>query len=558
MKKAILFTVLVFLGLQVLAQSGKYWIQFSNKDNSPYSVSSPLAFLSQRAIDRRTSQGIPVTVQDLPVNPAYLAAVSATGATLLNPSKWLNGTTVLVSGPAILNQILGLPFVSEAVYVAPSSKGNGSISPKWEQFEKMNPFAQHPPVPGSVKHAAVFDYGSSYNQIHMLNGDLLHELGFRGQGMLIAVLDAGFFEVDINNAFDTLWDHNQILGTHDFVDGGNVFDDNSHGTYVLSIMGGNIPGQLIGTAPKAHYWLLRSEDTNGEYLIEEYNWVSAAEFADSVGADIINSSLGYTVFDDPAMDHSYEDLDGLTAPGSRGAAIAAAKGILVCNSAGNSGGSAWEHIGVPADADSIVSVGAVNDQGNYASFSSTGPTPDGRIKPDLSTQGEGTWVAGSWGVFPGNGTSFSSPVLAGMAACLWQANTALTNFQVIQAMKQSASQFNNPDNFLGWGIPDFQMALMILSEQNYPNLDEGNSPKIFPNPFSDVLRIGFTLNDSQQVSIEVFDITGSKVYDSGRIQLNPGQEMYSLGEAATWAHGSYILRVTTSDKVYTQKLTRIK
>jgi len=395
MKKGLLLIVCFLLTFNLYSQSGKYWIQFTNKNNSPFSIGNPSAFLSQRAIDRRLAQSIPVITQDLPVNPAYLNAVSATGATLLHPSKWLNGTTAIVSGPAILNQILSLPFVSEVVYVAPISKGQSGSSPKWDQFIAMNPLAGNPPVPVHVKNTSVFDYGSSYNQIHMLNGDLLHEMGFRGQGMMIAVLDAGFFEVDINQAFDSLWDHNQILGTHDFVDGGNVFDDNTHGEYVLSIMGGNIPGQLIGTAPKANYWLLRSEDVNSEYLIEEYNWVSAAEFADSVGADIINSSLGYTVFDDVSMNHSYEDLDGLTAPGSRGAAIAAAKGILVCNSAGNSGGSQWEHIGVPADADSIVSVGAVNFQGNYASFSSTGPTPDGRIKPDLSTQGEGTYVAGS-------------------------------------------------------------------------------------------------------------------------------------------------------------------
>jgi len=204
-----------------------------------------------------------------------------------------------------------------------------------------------------------------------------------------------------------------------------------------------------------------------------------------------------------------------------------------------------------------VSVGAVNDQGNYASFSSTGPTPDGRIKPDLSTQGEGTWVAGSWGVFPGNGTSFSSPVLAGMSACLWQANPALTNFQVIQAMKQSASQYTNPDNYLGWGIPNFQLALLILSESNYPNLDDGAEPNIFPNPFNDQFLIGFSLNDSQQVTVEIYDISGKKVYDSGQVQSLPGQKMLEITGAATWMGGTYIVRVVTDEKVFTRKLTKI-
>ncbi len=202
-------------------------------------------------------------------------------------------------------------------------------------------------------------------------------------------------------------------------------------------------------------------------------------------------------------------------------------------------------------------MGAVNFQGNYASFSSTGPTPDGRIKPDLSTQGEGTYVAGSWGVFSGNGTSFSSPVLAGMSACLWQANTALTNFQVIQAMKQSASQYSNPDNYLGWGIPNFQLALLILSESNYPNLDEGAEPNIFPNPFTDQFLIGFSLNDSQQVSVEIYDISGKMVYESGLVQSVPGQGMLEVPGTDAWMGGTYILRVITDTKVYTRKLTKI-
>lgn len=550
--------LIILLNLNVYSQSGKYWIQFTNKNNSPYSVANPSAFLSPRSIERRASQGIPIVIQDLPVNPAYIQAVSNTGATILNPSKWLNGVTAVISSSAILAQINALSFVSEVIYVAPVSKGIQGIDPKWKLFVEMNPFCQNPASFQNIKSTTVYDYGMSYNQIHMMNGDLLHEMGYRGQGMLIAVLDAGFYEVDINGAFDSLWANGQIKGTRDFVEaGGNVFDDNTHGEYVLSLMGGNIPGELIGTAPKADYWLLRSEDVNSEYLIEEYNWVSAAEFADSVGADIINSSLGYTVFDDIIMNHSYEDLDGMTAPSSRGAAIAAAKGILVCNSAGNSGGSSWEHIGVPADADSIVSVGAVNDMGNYASFSSTGPTPDGRIKPDLSAQGEQTFVAGSWGVFPGNGTSFSSPVLAGMSACLWQVDTTLTNFQVIHAMKQSASQYNNPDNFLGYGIPNFQMAFLILSGNTFPNIDEGNIPWAFPNPFNDHFTIGFSINDSQFVKIEIYDISGKLVYDSDNMKALPGVKLLNISGTDKWMGGSYIMRVITESKVYTKKLLKI-
>ncbi len=262
---------------------------------------------------------------------------------------------------------------------------------------------------------------------------------------------------------------------------------------VLSTMAGNVPGLLVGTAPGASYWLLRSEDAGSEYVVEEDNWIAAAEYADSVGADVINSSLGYTDYDDNNQSYTYADMDGNTARVTRGADIAASKGILVVNSAGNSGNNFWRYIGAPADADSIITVGAVNSLGIIASFSSLGPTSDGRVKPTVCGQGEGTYVVSSAdGVYPGNGTSFSSPVMAGAVTCLWQANPSFNNMELIDAIKRSASRYSSPDSLYGYGIPNMAVAHMVLSGQELPTSDNENFMMANPNPFTeeiDVIRI---------------------------------------------------------------------
>ncbi len=312
-----------------------------------------------------------------------------------------------------------------------------------------------------------YDYGQAFNQINMLNGIPLHDLGYDGAGMTIAVLDAGFLNANVLSAFDSLWLNNQIIGYKDFVSplAPDIFGSHTHGTSVLSTMGANLPAEMVGTAPKADYWLLRSEDDATEYLIEELNWASAAEYADSVGVDVINSSLVYNTFDDPAQDHTYAYMDGNTTPITIAADLAASKGILVVNSAGNSGSSSWHYIGAPADGDSVFSIGAVNSSGVYASFSSTGPTYDGRIKPNVVAQGQGSTIisAYSGNVISGNGTSFSSPITAGMVASLWQAHPDKKNTEIMEAIQQSATQALNPDSLLGFGIPDYFAAHTLLS-----------------------------------------------------------------------------------------------
>lgn len=477
MKKIILVALILSFILASLASAqsaGFYRVSFSDKNNSPFSISSPQDFLSARAIARRTQQGIAITAADLPVNPAYLTAVSNTGATIINTSKWFNSAVVSISMPAQYTQINALSFVDTLEYLAPQAiKSAGT-----DKFE-MEMIPRAIPIPESGENITAIDYGYGMNQATMINVDYLHDLGYQGQGMHIAVIDAGFNGVDISPIFDSVWNSGRLLGYRDFaVPGGNVFSAHSHGTMVFSIMVGNIPGQLVGTAPLASYWLLRSEIGSSEYLVEEDHWVAAAEFADSAGVDIINSSLGYTEFYDMSQNHTYEDMDGNTTRITRGADFAASRGILVVNSAGNSGGSAWNYIGAPADGDSVFSIGAVDAFGNYASFSSQGPTWDGRIKPDVSAQGQGTAYGDPWGsVSIGNGTSFSSPVMAGAAACLWQAFPAFTNVQMMDAIRQSAHLYANPDSLLGYGIPDFAAAATILG--GIQSFSRGDHPEMW-------------------------------------------------------------------------------
>lgn len=533
----------------------KYFVKFTDKNDSPYSIDNPSEYLSQRAIDRRANQGISIDIKDLPVNPSYVQGVSEEGATILNRTKWLNGVTIYTDDPSVVSAIEALPYVAgvSAPIAGPAAPQAGMEKP----FFKNEMY--HQDMAGNVTRSGAsvnFSYGQSFNQIAMLNGDEMHELGYRGQGKVIAVLDAGFMNANTIPVFDSLWDNNRILGTYDFVKGGQVtFDEHPHGSMVLSCMGGNYPGELIGTAPLASYWLLRTEDGGTEYIIEEYNWVSGAEFADSVGADIINSSLGYTEFQDPSQNHTYADMDGNTAPATIGADVAASRGMLVVNSLGNAGSSSWYYLSVPSDGDSVVGVGAVDGSGNYASFSSHGPSYDGRVKPNLATQGSGVWVADPYSgsfTFSG-GTSFSSPILAGMAACLWQSNPDQNNMQVLEAMQQSASQFNNPDDFLGYGIPDFIVAKNILTViETHP--DNHFLLNVYPSPFSAHLAIELDDAVKGAYRVSVSDITGRTVFET-RGSARQGETII-LSQLKEIPAGIYLIRFTAGQSVYTNKIVK--
>jgi len=554
--KSLLSLLFVTTALLLNAQVApdKYFVKFSDKNNSPYSIDQPEEFLTQRAIDRRDRYNIEITGQDIPVNPGYLDGVAATGAQLLNATKWLNGVTIYTDDPAVLDAISELPYV-EGTYKASYSRSGVKPKPFFTPEYIVTENYEYQ----TFKSGNELNYGGAYNQIEMLNGIALHNNGYRGQGMVIAVLDAGFMNADYLEVFDTLWDNNSILGSKDFVDhSGTVYDYSGHGTSVLSTMGGYIAGELIGTAPDASYWLLRSEESiNGtpENLIEEYNWVSAAEFADSVGADLINSSLGYTEFDDPEMNHTYEDLDGNTTVITRGADIAASKGILVVNSAGNSGGSLWYYVGAPADGDSVFSIGAVSPEGDLASFSSHGPTADGRIKPNVVGQGAPAHVANAFGGYGGGyGTSFSSPVIAGMTACLWQAHPWKTNYEIMMTLQQSASLSGNPNNDMGYGIPDYNMAFTILSVSNQDKNELGLI--LYPNPVNNRLYIQVQIDSVESLYISITDETGKLIYSATYETPYAGMQIIPIDAVASFSSGIYFVEVISSDKVFSSKFLK--
>lgn len=531
-----------------------YYIQFTDKNNTPYSLDNPAAFLTERSIQRRVNQGIALTEDDLPINPAYLQGVAATGASLLFPTKWLNGVTIVTTSQSVLNAIQALPYVlSLRQLTAQPSK----------QAIKEKIFFSGEEVGSHLKPSQVyipkssnsFDYGSGFTQINQINGIGLHEQGFRGQGMVIALLDGGYLDVETHMAFDSLWTNNQILGTKDFVHpGGNVFTESSHGTSVLSTIASNAPGQLIGTAPKASFWLLRPEYVFSEHLVEEYNWVSAAEFADSVGVDIINSSLGYIDFDFPQWNHSYEHMDGNTSVVTIGADLAASKGILVVNSAGNSGGnSSFPYIGAPADGNDVFSIGAVNGAGVRAGFSSIGPTFDGRIKPDVMAMGQGTALANGNNVFTfGNGTSFSSPVIAGMSACLWQAHPTLSNLDVKQSIMMSGSLSGEPNSTNGFGIPDYLMANAILTSIDSGEQKDNQLISIHPNPFGTILNIRFLTQEDMTITIN--DLRGMVVrqFVSGYGQA--GELRQTLNQLPA---GCYFVTAMNGNKKQSLKLVKV-
>ena len=516
----------------------KYRIEFVDKNRNPYSIEKPEDFLSQRAIQRRIKQNIAISESDLPVSPYYTDSLKSLGLRIINKSKWFNSVLIETKDTILLDTICKIAFIDSVTLVKPSV----------QKKSLRNKFTSEFCVD-------IAKQTTQNNQLTMLNGHILHEYGFRGEGKQIAVIDAGFIDADILPAFDSLWINNQILGQRDFVDGDNwVLDAHSHGMTILSILGGNVPNELTGSAPGADYWLLRSEDTGSEYRIEEENWISAAEFADSAGVDIINTSLGYSTFDDTLQNYTYKEMDGKTTRISKGAVMAASKGILVVVSAGNEGNKLWKYITSPADADNILAVGAVDTSGMLASFSSVGPSYDGRIKPDIAAQGVGTVAQGLCGLIGCNGTSCSAPVISGLAACLWQANDQLSNIDIIEMIKQSSSQYQNPDTLIGYGLPNFANALsQIGADLPYSTI---RIKGIYPNPFLDKISLLLIQIAPEDIFIELYDIQGKMIKQQRYVNLPGGEFELTIDNLGDLSQGIYIIKVLSGEYCYVNKLVK--
>lgn len=551
-KKTILCCTLFCLlaGLNPLgAQVKKYFIKFKDKNGTPHVISNSNTFLSAKSVNRRVAYNIPTDATDLPVTPAYIAQVeNIANVTVLYAIKWLNGVVVSIPSPTLaataLSAINALPFVAGSDQVA-RLKVNLPQTPSLEELQQQQ----------GTRSAATSTniMGASYWQNKQLNVPCLHNLGYRGRGMTIAVMDVGFNNVDGNPLFDSLMNRGGVLGTRDFVSGGtSVYEDGSHGAEVLSTMAAIKPYVYMGSAPMADYWLLRTEEGAAETPSEEYNWVRAAEFADSVGADILTTSLGYTYFDIPFPTHTYQQLNGKTAAMSIGATMAARKGLFVLNAAGNEGQSSWQFIAVPGDADSICTVGAVDSLGWVTGFSSIGPTADGRIKPDLVARGGNGWVAHTSGVvFPGNGTSYATPILAGAAACFWQAHREHNNIKLLQLLKSSASNSATPNNTIGWGLVDLCSPVAPLGlNQSLPELQSAFT--LAPNPFNTTFTVKFTGHNPGSLTIELTDVSGRMLRS---VQPDRGAADITLNMAAL-PDGIYFVRVSSPSGSSTKKIVK--
>lgn len=455
MRKLISFLAIALLATGASAQQDtlKYRISLKDKAATEYSLKKPEKYLSAKAIERRRKQNLPIDSTDLPVCRKYIDEIRKQGVKIVVTGKWDNFVTVSCNDTTLIDRIAALPFVlsTEKVWISP---GAGKPSMATERDSVLNQPTIHP---DSI-------YGRAITQIQMSNGDKLHEAGFKGQGMTIAVIDAGFHNVDKITAMQNI----RILGTKDFVNQqADIFAESSHGMSVLSCIGMNRPDIMTGTAPEASFWLLRSEDEYSEHLVEQDYWSTAVEFADSVGVDVINTSLGYYSFDDKSKNYKYRDLDGRHALMSRQASHIADKGMILVCSAGNSGAGSWKKITPPGDADNVLTVGAIDKRAVLATFSSVGNTADHRVKPDVVAVGVGSDVIrtdGNQG--RANGTSFSSPIMCGMVTCLWQACPTLTAKEVIELVRRSGDRAGFPDNIYGYGVPDMWKAYNDYKSNN--------------------------------------------------------------------------------------------
>lgn len=514
------------------------WVYFNDKPNADTYLANPLTMLSQRSLDRRVAQGISLDTKDAPIEQSFIDQIAQLGTVeVMAKSKWLNAIHVRGSQSEI-NALAAFNFVDYVQFANPSLNPAGKP-------RRQN--ASHT-MAKTLDTQVDFPYGSSANQIEMLNGQFLHQQGYTGQGKIVAVLDAGFPGVNTVQPFKRLRDNNQILGGYNFVDRNeDIYTRSSHGTMVLSTMGGYVQNQLVGTAPDASYYLFITEDVNGENPIEESLWVEAAERADSLGVDVVNTSLGYFGYDNPNYSHTYEDMDGQTTFSARGANIAFTRGMIMVVSAGNSGNSSDPFIATPADAINAFTIGAVDAFGDYASFSSIGPSFDGRVKPDVDAQGQASVVANPSGaVVTASGTSFSGPIMAGMVASFWQAYPQLTNAQVMQIIRESASLYENPTDEMGYGIPDFMVALDLASL----SVDTTNQSKfiVFPNPAQEQISVWLPDNVSQ-ASMTIYNplgqvVTQKKISPQDRLvnleNLGSGVYLYTLTAGQTTQSGKLI------------------
>ena len=538
MKKLLL--VLTILSIQQgVAQNQDAWVIFADKENVEASLADPILIMTQEAIDRKTLQGTPIDERDVPINENYVTQIkNASGITVLSKSKWMN-CVYIIGSQSNIEALLDLPFVTNVEYADTSLNlfPGAPIENKFaleEANQRIN-----------------YNYGSAANQIEMLSGDYLHELDYTGEGMIVAVLDAGFPSIDTNPGFQKMRDENRILGTYDFeARTENVDGTSSHGFNTSSDIGGFLQDEFVGTAPQASFYFFVTEYTPTETPAEEAWWVEALERSDSLGVDVVNTSLGYRVFDNPNYDYSYEDLNGQTTFSARGANIAFDKGMILVTSAGNGGNTSFPTVGTPGDSPGTLTVGAVSSNGNYASFSSIGPTVDGRIKPDVMAQGASAAVIStSGGVDFSSGTSFSSPIMAGVVTCLWQARLQTPNGTIMQIIRESANLYNNPTDEMGYGIPNFEDAYAALQQLGLEDEFLMSNFALYPNPVTSKINISFP-EEISNATFTIYSILGNKVLSTEISRSFNSVNMEALNS------GMYIASINSNNKQISFKIIK--
>ena len=533
---------LVWLALTAtsgFAQQNRYMVFFKDKEGIPQTLTQPIDYLSEKAIHRRLEHGIEITDADLPVSKAYVRGVRNAGADVFYTTRWMNGVLVQCE-PALISTLEGLAYVDRVEFVAPLAKLSGGGRRSFNLRRKSTTTGV-----------------ATESQLQMLGIDRMHEAGYHGEGITIAILDSGFPGVSSAPAFEEVIKENRFAAetSYDFVhNSANVFQQDDHGTQVLSVIAAEIPDAFTGGADEATFQLFVTEDVTTEYRIEEYNWLFAAEKADSAGADIIHSSLGYYDFDDPSMNYSTAQMDGQTTVVTRAAQWAADRGIVVVTSAGNEGNvSSWRIITAPADGTDVLAVGGINSAQQKTSSSSIGPTADNRVKPDLVALGSGVKVIKSNGqISTASGTSLSAPLITSLVAGVMQRYPELSNKEIIALLRQTASQARNPDNLLGYGIPNFQAVV------NYQERHEQSTPfAVYPNPLSDD-TLTISPHDPEIIDsceVEIISSQG-RILDRGTVRFDWLNRTYQTDMSAM-APGVYFIRIYSDKRRQTFKVVRL-
>lgn len=553
-KKILLVFIFSFFVTFLFAQNTFYVIKFKDKIGTPFSISQPLQFLSQRAIDRRQRQRLLIDETDLPITPRYIDSIRLSGnVIIINQSKWLNQVCIFTTDQTALQKINQFSFVQNSSPVKRKSPPTFITRNKYLQNSNSTN------TNTSTQDGNVFSYGNSYDQIHIHEGEYLHNKGFRGEGMLLSIIDAGFYHYLTLPAFDSVRMNQQIVETFDFVKNSpEVNSEDPHGMECFSIIASNMPDQLIGSSNKAHFLLYRSEDVNSESPLEEQNWIAAAERSDSAGADVITTSLGYNLFDNPQFNYTYPDMNGQTSMIAHAASMAAKKGMIVLAAAGNEGNVPWHYIITPADADSILSVGAVNTSGLVGSFSSYGPSSDGRVKPTVASVGVGTYLSSPNGtIIRGNGTSFATPNLAGLVTCLWQAFPEFTNMEIIESVKKSSSIYLSPNNRIGYGIPNFRIAYENLAHQRYLKalaILGNQNIKVYPNPAKDNFTVMIKSQTAGPATLQLYDVSGKLCFTKNIILQKDEIQTFLFNNFQPLNKGIYFLKLNDGNSQQSIKM----